>query len=582
MNVIIFDFEVFSHNTLLGAYVCNEREETLFQSWDLAECKRFFLEHQNDFWIGWNNHHYDNFILEAVVSDKTAEQIKRVSDEIVREGKKKFLKLRLLSFDLMSQSREYLSLKVTECGRGKKVHESDVDFDIGRHLTDKEKQNVQSYNLSDLKQTKYEFFETWRKNDFELKLYIVDMFKLNPEAIAYTSTRLAEEVLHAEKIDGIENMLVKPKIFDTLQVKNQAVLDFYLNEKFRTSEKLDVMLCGTMHRIGSGGIHGAQSRVHYDNALYFDVSGYYNLIMINLDLLPRSIPPESKKLYEWMYHEQLRLKKIDPFKRTAYKVILLSVFGAMMNKYCRFYDPQHGLLVTIAGQLYIVDLAEKLEGIATIVQSNTDGVIVIPNEGHSEEEIREIVDEWQTRTGFVLKIEHITNLHQRDVNNYCYVDADGKTHAIGEAVRSRWSSKDAEIVQTAVVEYLINKKLPEETIAEKADELLLFQNICKKQSCDWLQYENDGEVTLMQNVNRIFAEADGGTVYKCKRNGSKSKIAGLPEHCMIYNEEILSENVVLDLMQRIDYNYYIERAYAKILAFYKIDEIKEVHIGGNV
>ena len=44
-NIIIYDFEVFKYNTLLGAIIINDGEINLFQSWDLDEIKNFYKEH---------------------------------------------------------------------------------------------------------------------------------------------------------------------------------------------------------------------------------------------------------------------------------------------------------------------------------------------------------------------------------------------------------------------------------------------------------------------------------------------------------------------------------------------------------
>ena len=157
--------------------------------------------------------------------------------------------------------------------------------------------------------------------------------------------------------------------------------------------------------------------------------------MINYGLLPRTMPQKSKELYIYMYHEQLRLKKINPRKRAIYKTILLSVFGAMLNEHTDFYDPYNGSLVTITGELFLVDLLEKLEGFVQVVQSNTDGIIVVPinNDWSLKDEIIHIVEEWEQRTGFVIKKEEINNLWQRDVNNYCF-DDNGKPVVRGEIV----------------------------------------------------------------------------------------------------------------------------------------------------
>ena len=36
------------------------------------------------------------------------------------------------------------------------------------------------------------------------------------------------------------------------------------------------------------------TQAYYEKVLYYDVSGYYNLIMINLDLFPRTLNKEAK------------------------------------------------------------------------------------------------------------------------------------------------------------------------------------------------------------------------------------------------------------------------------------------------
>ena len=82
-----------------------------------------------------------------------------------------------------------------------------------------------------------------------------------------------------------------------------------------------------------------------------------------------------------------------------------------------------------------VDLLEKLDGKATIIQSNTDGIIAKALPGVEEAEMRAIIDEWQNRTGFVLKLEKVYDIHQRDVNNYVYRTADGKIKTLGEVFK---------------------------------------------------------------------------------------------------------------------------------------------------
>jgi hypothetical protein len=297
--------------------------------------------------------------------------------------------------------------------------------------------------------------------------------------------------------------------------------------------------------------------------------------MINYNLLPRSIPEDGKKLYEYMYHEQIRLKKIDPVKRNVYKIILLAVFGAQNNKYCEFYDPHQGDLVRLTGQLFLVDLLEKIELKAKIIQSNTDGIMVKPLPGVSEEEILEIVNEWQNRTKFVLKVEKIFNIVQRDVNNYMYRDIDGNIHVKGEATKhwecsespfkaDSYNSKEPIIISKCIVEYYMNGKCPEDVIKENRNNIRLFQYICKKGSYDYLTFEKNGKSYQLQKVNRCFVGLrDWGIVYKHK-GIKKDKYSNIPGNVFILNED-LSQNV--NVINNIDYNYYVRRSYERIEEF---------------
>ena len=530
MKYLIIDFEVFKYNTLFGAIIIDEDSETTFQTWDLKQIKDFYLDNVKNVWIGHNNISYDNNILDAIVNNKSQKQIFKLSKTLIGEHKFK-CKLPIITHDTM---KGFYSLKTTECVVGKNISETPVDFNLDRPLTEEERLLTESYNRDDLEQTRDNFYAQF--DDFALRLDIIKEFNLSLDVLNITGTKLASIVLGAKAIDNIEDMVVETKIPKNLQVKNQLVLDFYLNEDFRKNKRLKVKLCGCEHIIASGGIHAALKKVHYDKALYFDVSGYYNLIMINYGLLPRTMPQKSKELYIYMYHEQLRLKKINPRKRAIYKQILLSVFGAMLNKYTDFYDPYHGSLVCITGELFLVDLLEKLEGKAEVVQSNTDGIIVVPinNDWSLKDEIIHIVEEWEQRTGFVIKKEEINNLWQRDVNNYCF-DDNGKPIVRGEIVSAYdklsnpiynqlWNAKEPGIIAKGIVDYLLYGITPEDTVCNNNEHLIYYQYVCKKMSFDYLQYEattNDGKEIKekLQNINRSFAsnnENEIGTIIKYK------------------------------------------------------------------
>ena len=563
MKIIIFDFEVFRYNTLLGTIILNKGGQPIvYQTWDKEEIKNFYNEHKKDIWVGHNNSHYDNHILNAILFNKDTYEL---SKKIILEDYKPRLNIYLNYYDIMSW--DFTSLKVLEACLGKNISESQVDFDVMRELTQEEKLETESYNRDDLYQTLDSLKLT--KSKFQLRFDLMKEFKLPLNTLYMTETQIAEKVLNAQPIEGIETMKIKPIIYPQMKVNNKQILDFYLNEDFREGKTLDVPLCGVEHRIAAGGIHAAKKKYYTKEAIYCDVSGYYNLVMINYDLLPRTMPEASKELYIYMYHEQLKLKKINPVKRNVYKTILLAVFGAMLNKYTKFYDPAKGSLVTMVGQMFLVDLLEKLEGKAEIVQSNTDGIIIEPLVDESI--VMDIIKEWQERTGFVLKTDKIYDVYQRDVNCYMYKDDKGNIHTKGEALKyyENWNNpfsaqyynaKEPVIFHYCLVNYFMKGIKPEDTIEQFKNTPLMFQYVVKLKSYDYLTFENNKGTEKLQKVNRVFASKLDGMIYKNKNNGKHDKYQNLPDKVFVHNTEV-------NIINNIDFNYYIRRAYERIDEF---------------
>ena len=590
-TLIIFDFEVFKYDTLLGAYIISSNNEMkYFRTWNLDEMKALYKEHIESIWIGHNNSRYDNLILQTIVLNGTQQEVREKSKAIVNLQYKQWLDIKLNFYDVMTAVPT--ALKITEALDGKNISETQVDFDIDRHLTEEEKRLTEEYNRDDLNQTLENFIRT--SGVFNLRLQMINEFNLPMHALHMTEAQIAETVLHAKKTPGIDKWVLKPFEYDTLRVKNETIKNFFFSEEYLT-KKLTVDICGVQHKLGLGGIHGARTKYHAPYALYFDVSGYYNLVMINYDLLPRSIDDEYIDLYPTMYKQQLEFKKTAPEKRWAYKTILLAVFGAMFNENCKFYDPYKASLVTMTGQLFLVDLLEKLEGKVELVQSNTDGIIAVPLVDKSI--IFDIINEWQSRTGFVLHLDEITDIHQRDVNCYMYKKADGSVNCLGEYKHYQgiekgydiqsYSAKEAIIISMCVVNYLMLGKLPEQTVEENKRVLQAFQFICRKNTYDYVEYEevkkDTGEVkvTRLQNINRAFAlksDTTTGMLFKNKPSAKapRVKMQNLPDSVFVYNQEILSDDAINKLIDKIDFDYYINQAYNKISTFYNITQVKKI------
>jgi len=600
MRIIIYDFEIFRYDTLLGAIILHENgNKELYQTWDEDDIRDFYYEHKEDIWIGHNNFSYDDLILEQIVKKRNPYEM---SKKIINEGMRGRCRIYLYSWDIMTVRRTPFSLKLTELISGKNIHQSDVDFDLDRNLTEEEKKLTEEYNKDDLEQTLYNFQKFY--NQFKLRIDIIKLFNLDlMENLRVTGTQLAASVLGAKKDPSLKYKHIQPILWPTLRLKNRDIINFYLNEDFREGKNISVVLCGCEHKLGAGGIHAALNKVHYDKVLYFDVSGYYNLVMLNLDLLPRTMPEESKELYRFMYNEQLRLKG-DPEKvneRKSYKTILLSVFGAMNNEYTDFYDPAKALLVTISGQLFLVDLLEKLEGLVQVIQSNTDGVMMVPFNWEDESKIDEIVTEWQKRTGFVLEKEYLYNLWQRDVNCYFALDKKEEVDYKGDVINyitddnaygacKLFDAKEPPIIAKGLIDYLLFEILPEDTVEKNKNDLRNFQYSCKKGTFDYMtcdrillipkgkkMIEELFDSQIVKPLNRVFA---GNVGYiddyilitrlvkhkdPSKKGTSTQKVSNLPDSVFIYNEDITNPSD--ELKEKINWQYYIDRIYEKVLEF---------------
>ena len=68
--ILLYDFEVFKHDTLLG--VLNEETGEVTQLWDIEDIKNFTRENLNNIWVGYNSAHYDHILLHGILTGKLA------------------------------------------------------------------------------------------------------------------------------------------------------------------------------------------------------------------------------------------------------------------------------------------------------------------------------------------------------------------------------------------------------------------------------------------------------------------------------------------------------------------------------
>jgi hypothetical protein len=270
----------------------------------------------------------------------------------------------------------------------------------------------------------------------------------------------------------------------------------------------------------------------------------------------------------------------DTATANALKLVVNTTYGASLNRYNDLCDPLMGRSVCITGQLFLLELAERLhkevEGLR-IFQINTDGIMVEFDDSQYDQ-VQDILNEWQTRTGFTLEEDSITQLVQKDVNGYIEVQPSGKFKTKGGylvrgiAPAGAFNvNNNATIVAKALVEYFVHDTPPEDTI-NSCDDIFQFQMIAKAGAKYREAYHMvDGEKVPVQKVNRIYATTDPryGKLFKVKaENDSEAKIEMLPEHCIIDNDNHLT-------IADVDKQFYIDMANKRINDFMGIKPEKK-------
>lgn len=577
-DIFIFDCEVFAHDWLFVFKEIATGEYTVIHNDNDAVVA--FME-RNPFLGGFNNKHYDNFILKGVMCGLTPEQIKEINDLIIVEEVNGWdipvlreYRVYFDSFDLMDDCQVGLSLKAIEAHLGIPIEETEVDFNITHRLSEKELQETIYYCKYDVDATEklYHLRQAYLKN----KVTLGKARNLTDRQAMYmTNAKLTSVYLKAQKPEKPWNDERNYQYPEKLlrQYIPQGVFDFFGRMKDDRipndelfSSKLEIMVGVCPCTIAYGGIHGAiptyvEEATETRTIRNKDVASYYPHLMTLMGYCSRNMP--SPKMFENTLEERVAAKKAgDKATANALKLVLNTTYGAMLNgkdgtAFNDLYDPLMGRSVCISGQLFLLELSEHLIAecpTLKIIQLNTDGIMV-SFDHEDEAKYQEITQEWQDRTGFELEEDFIRKIVQKDVNNYVEVPADGGEPKVkgGQLVRGIAPAgafninNNAVVVARAIKQYFIDGTPPEETIAA-SENILDFQLIAKAggkySQCYHLV---GGEKVIVQKVNRVYAVSDKskGTVYKTHAvTGRDAKVAGLPTHCAIDNNNNLSIEVV--------------------------------------
>lgn len=563
---------------------------------DVQTLKKYYEAHTNEIWCGFNSRHYDQYILKGLLLDFNPYEI---NEHIITHDcpgwsySSLFNQIPLINYDVMLLNS---SLKQLEGFQGHNIHESGVDFRINRPLTAAEIKETFSYCQNDVEECINVWLET--KNDFDAQMGLIKMFELPLMMMSKTKAQISAEILECERTEFNDEWDLK--FLDCLQVSktrkltvkrkkkkgqedyadNDKVIgntflrpdNWFLNEKYQDYRLyFETEVCGVPHQFGWGGIHGAKKKYHYKCdkehlILHVDVASYYPSLMIFHKLLTRASrkPERFKEIYDL----RLKLKHEGKKKEQApLKIVLNGTFGICKDKNNKAYDPRNANLICINGQLLLLDLLEKLETIPSfeLIQSNTDGLIIKIHR-RDFEAVDDVCYEWESRTMMNLEFDFIKEIYQKDVNNYVFIQFDGKVERKGSYVKELSNiDYDLPVLNSALIQYMLHGILPETTI-NNCDSLIEFQKICKlTKKYDYVVH-NGKKYT--NKCYRVFASKRNydGKVEKYryfKDKHSYNKFQNTSVKSFIENNNIVGVKVP----EYLDKQWYINEAYKRLKQF---------------
>ena len=602
-TTIIYDFEVFAKDYVV--VFKRLRDGSYFTFHNDNEGVRQFMVDNVPLLCGFNNKHYDNFILKAVLIGCSPEEVKQVNDVIIRDGVPgwniPFLRdcrIWFDSFDLMDDMQMGLSLKAIEAHLGMNIEETEVDFNLDRALTEEELQQTIRYCKYDVDATEKLF--DLRKDYLENKIKIGQMRGLREaEALYMTNPKLTATYLQARQPEKFWNDERNYKYPEQLRMEYipQEAQDYFNRLHDETipmdeimGTRLEIMVGDCPCTLGFGGIHGAilnyqETATETRSIRNKDVASYYPNLMRLMGYCSRAMP--NPQMYADIIARRVEAKKAgDKATANALKLVLNSTYGGMLNgqgstAYNDLYDPLMARSVCISGQLFLLELTEHLVRecpTLKVIQLNTDGIMV-SFDNTDEPKWQEITQEWQDRTGFELEEDFIKKIVQKDVNNYVEVPMDEKKDPKvkgGQLVRGISPAgafninNNARVVAKAILNYLADGIDPKDTVYEDGY-VLDFMLIAKASSkYSGVYQETASGIVPAQRCNRVYATKDRhmGTLYKVHaETGNPAKIAGLPAHCVIDNKN----QITLD---QIDRDWYVKLAKKYINDFLGIEPPK--------
>lgn len=539
--------------------------------------------------IAFNNHNYDDFLIDDILQQRPTEYIKMKSDVIV-SGKRPRQQFDWWSYDLSEALPLGFSVKKYEAMAGLSVEESSIPFDYDGEFTKSQIMEVVKYNHQDLK-AELDLYNT-RATYFDGKDILVDEYGTEKMHRYSNTTISANYLMGNDKLDKFTPD--NPKIYGV----PEKIAEFLNNaleasprvskgdtaairQKLKTNEWANEVTSafGQVFTWGWGGLHSAtgeiyltktsKQRVRYfpvdeTDVQQWDVASMFPNIIIRDGLLG-SKTDKYKKLVE----ERLDNKRKGLAVAGAQKIVVNAVYGALRLQTSKLFNPHSAIAVNVSGMVALYNLAGRLADYGTIIQTNTDGIAFKPFDTTTQSMLDELRTNWEDEFQLELEVTNFKRFIQRDVNNYVAVDENDhiktKGGTVGQSVHvNKLAKSGAIIIDKMVLNYLLDKTDPAITALKGELSDFTYTLVSQKGKTQTGRTVDENGKPLDNKVNRVYASLNGVSLFKERVNGSLAKFSDAPEKMAVVNDDLANYSV-----DDIDYGFYIDLANKKIKDWFK-------------
>lgn len=448
--------------------------------------------------ITFNGYGYDFPMWGALWAGFTNEQLKYVSDSIIKKSMMPWIVERefginIPSFDhidIMQVLPDMMSLKIYG-GRINSKKLQDLPIQPDAIITDEQRAPMREYCANDCKVT----WELLKEVSPQIALRVQMGEQYGLDLRSKSDAQIAEAVINSEYLKRAGKPLYKPTDVpqsykytppEFVEFYSQQMVDVLENIKkadfkikasngqvIEPDEMKTIVDMGCKYQMGIGGLHSIDGPGSFysddDVTIYdIDVASYYPRIILNAGYYPQHIGPVFSEIYSEIVEKRLAAKKAgDKVTADSLKITINGSFGKLGSKYSKIYAPDLMFHVTVTGQLCLLMLIERFPEL--VISANTDGIMVaIPKDDLPE--IEKIVSDWEIETGFEMEWNAYKSVHRRDVNNYCVIAADGSVKNKGVFKLSNIEKNPANnIIYKAVREYFQHGTPVSQTILDCTD-----------------------------------------------------------------------------------------------------------------